>query len=60
MPRTRAHRRTVRTLDAQAKALLERDRLCAEHPHFGRFAALLSDRTGGVAAAAFDDGLGRT
>jgi len=88
MPLTRAHRRTVRTLDAKAKALLDkggaaallralhdlmvafkpvldaagpgaRNRLCAEHPHFGRFAALLSDRTGGVAAGAFDDGLGR-
>jgi len=86
--RTRVQPRTVRTLDAKAKALLERggaaallrdlhgmmvqfkpvldaagpgarNRLCAEHPHFGRFAALLSDRTGGVAAGAFDDGFGR-
>jgi len=89
MPLTRAHRRTVRTLDAKAKALLERggeavllrglhdlmvafklvldaagpgerDRLCAEHPHFGRFAALLSDFAGAIQAGTFDAERGRT
>jgi len=38
---------------------MRRGRLCAESPHFGRFAALLSDLAGGVAAGAFDDVLGR-
>jgi len=36
------------------------DRLCAEHPHFGRFAALLPNFAEAIQAGTFDAERGRT